>query len=119
MKIFTFFTIISVGIALIFSLFYSFSFVVFIDVIFAIGMITLIYSGFRYLYEKGAFAFTNYALKRVGSILFKKLRKDNLENKKIELDDFLTTEKFPSTIPLLIASILMVATSIIVGFMLV
>lgn len=119
MKIFTYFTIISIGIALLFSLFYSFSATVFINVIFIIGMITLIYSGFRLLYEKGAFAFTNYALKRVGSVLFKKLRKDDLENKKVDLEDYLTTEKFSSTFPLFYASLLMVVVSIIAGFIMI
>lgn len=119
MKIFTSFVTFTIILSLVFSIFYENTLTIFINGVFLISIITFIYSGFRLLYEKGAFSFSRYAIKRVVSIVFNRPNKDDIEKKEVKLEDYLKTSKFKSTVPLFYGSLLMLLLSIIIGFLII
>jgi len=105
--------------SLIVSVFYKLSFVKYVNSLFTFSLILLIYSGFIFLNENGAFSITRYTFKKFFSIFsntsVKHIDEDNItendnfdekkEKKKIEITDYLKVEKKEFTLPLLLAAI--------------
>jgi len=95
----------------------------FINSIFIIGLLLLIYSGFQLLSEKGAFSVMRYTFKRVASrvklLPTMRVTEKEFEKKEVVLDDFLEVEKRPSTIPTLITSLVLLGLSLLLSLIIV
>lgn len=117
-KQFLVYLLVPVIIGLISSATNDFSLVSFIDTVFLIGIFCVIFSGFVYLYEKGFFAIISYSFRKV-VLAFSRGKYqdyDNDNDKKSTLEDYLITQKYPFTKPLLYASILLVVFTFTLSF---
>ena len=77
----------------------------FVNSIFLIGVICLIFSGFIFLQEKGAFVLVNYSFRKFKTVFTRGKVEDYVDRKKINLEDCLYTNKYSFTKPLFAASI--------------
>lgn len=87
----------------------------FVNSIFLIGVICLIFSGFIFLQEKGAFVLVSYSFRKFKTAFTRGKMEDYASRKKIDLEDCLYTNKYSFTKPLLAASIFLTIFSFLLS----
>lgn len=108
---------VSVLLGFVFSLFSPMRYLAFLNALFLISLLLLVFSGLLLLHEKGAFRITYLTFKKVISFFHKNGAQGEIERGDQSIHDFLQGTKSKYVSETVIASVILTACSIVLGYL--